>query len=501
MLKHKTFTVIITVLLSVLLFTCIAFAACGEEPAPSPEPEPTPTPSTSVVTKSFTFTPEFGGEYIFFDNIYFEELYVTTNGEEIYPSADGEYRLTSRTTYVISFKGCKELSYELTYDISDDREVTLAPGEERIVKLGKMYDEIKTVTTGNNNIKITGIYRGMPDDLKEYDYSPDIPATSCTVPLKSGDEYYVTVINDSNNAIMEGIILNDIERVSIGDDGTAEFNVRVNKGVYSYVCLADIPAGNYMLEVNGLTTSSFAVYDEYLEYVPSSSYGSDRLSFDIDARDRIYIRISGQDIETACRLYLRDDTYQWRINSEITRDTIYYAEQGTSFTLDLLVNDNVVDGEFSVSGTSADKYGYDIDGNIISISKDSFVDGGSFTIDVSYGIGAVYYYKLTVIPVLAEPFTGVTFETLNGRTLMTWENVPNLYSFAYSINGGEERKVLAGENTSIDITSYLPENTRRALVEITDVTYSYPEYDVEGSPTGETRKVTHDDVMKFVAEL
>ena len=488
----------LSVMISVLF--CSAFAACGEEPTPTPEPEPTPTPSASVVTKSFTFTPEFGGEYIFFDNIYFEELYVTTNGEEIYPSADGEYRLTSRTTYVISFKGCKELSYELTYDISDDREVTLSPGEERIVKLGKMYDEIKTITTGNNNIKITGIYRGMPDDLKEYDYSPDIPATSCTVPLKSGDEYYVTVINDSNNAIMEGIILNDIERVSIGDDGTAEFNVRVNKGVYSYVCLADIPAGNYMLEVNGLTTSSFAVYDEYLEYVPSSSYGSDRLSFDIDARDRIYIRISGQDIETACRLYLRDDTYQWRINSEITRDTIYYAEQGTSFTLDLLVNDNVVDGEFSVSGTSVDKYGYDIDGNIISISKDSFVDGGSFTIDISYGIGAVYYYKLTVIPVLAEPFTGVTFETSNGRTLMTWENVPNLYSFKYSISGGEEREVIASDVTSFDITSYLPDSARRALVEITDITYSYPVYDDSGEPTGETRKVVHDDVMKFVAE-
>ena len=144
MLKHKTSTVIITVLLSVLLFSCMVFAACGEELTPTPEPEPTPTPSTSVVTKSFTFTPEFGGEYIFFDNVNFEELYVTTNGEEMYPSAEGEYLLTARTPYVISFKGCKELSYELTYDISDDREVTLSPGEKRIVKLGKMYDEIKT---------------------------------------------------------------------------------------------------------------------------------------------------------------------------------------------------------------------------------------------------------------------------------------------------------------------------------------------------------------------
>ena len=60
--------------------------------------------------------------------------------------------------------------------------------------------------------------------------------------------------------------------------------------------------------------------------------------------------------------------------------------------------------------------------------------------------------------------------------------------------------MLAGENTSFDITSYLPENARRALVEITDITYSYPVYDDNGEPTDETREVTHDDVMKYVVE-
>ena len=83
---------------------------------------------------------------------------------------------------------------------------------------------------------------------------------------------------------------------------------------------------------------------------------------------------------------------------------------------------------------------------------------------------------------------------------MTWENVLNLYSFKYSISGGEERKVLISDVTSLDITSYISENVRRALVEITDVTYSYPVYDDNGEPTDETREVTHDDVMKYVVE-
>ena len=110
-------------------------------------------------------------------------------------------------------------------------------------------------------------------------------------------------------------------------------------------------------------------------------------------------------------------------------------------------------------------------------------------------------YDISADREVTLPFAGVTFETSNDRTLMTWQNVPNLYSFTYSVNGGEEREVTAGENTSPDITSYLPENARRALVEITDVTYSYPVYDDNGEPTEETREVVHDDVMKFVAEL
>ena len=65
--------VMITLSVMISVLFCSAFAACGEEPTPTPEPEPTPTPSTSGVTKSFTFTPIYGGEYIFFDNVYFEE--------------------------------------------------------------------------------------------------------------------------------------------------------------------------------------------------------------------------------------------------------------------------------------------------------------------------------------------------------------------------------------------------------------------------------------------
>ena len=506
MLKHKTSTVIITVLLSVLLFTCIAFAACGEEPTPTPEPEPTPTPSTSVVTKSFTFTPEFGGEYIFFDNIYFEELYVTTNGEEIYPSADGEYRLTSRTTYVISFKGCKELSYELTYDISDDREVTLAPGEERIVKLGKMYDEIKTITTGNDDIKITGIYTGSPDDLEKHGNLPDVAMSSYTLPWRSGDHYAV-VKNESNEILSMDLHFSEPLPDGVADNNGNSTGTFHSDGEIS-VCIhiVDIPEGNYTLSLEGIAEYGLfapVIYDEVLNsYV--TRYSSETIAFSMGAVDDLYIFFNTRAIgEYIWTLKKSEDLYDYRINGDIYYSNELYVTQGGSVEIDFYVNGQETDVPLEIYNDAL--YSYSMDNNVLTLNSDCIVNGSGFIIRVVYpetpgSAIPANTPDLRIVPTLAEPFAGVTFETSNDRTFMTWENVPNLYSFTYSVNSGEEREVTAGENTSLDITSYLPENVRRALVEITDVTYSYPVYDNSGEPTGETRKVVHDDVMKFVAE-
>ena len=495
----------LSVMISVLF--CSAFAACGEEPASPPEPEPTPTPSTSVVTKSFTFTPEFGGEYIFFDNIYFEELYVTTNGEEIYPSADGEYRLTSRTTYVISFKGCKELSYELTYDISDDREVTLSPGEERIVKLGKMYDEIKTISTGNDNIKITGIYRGAPDDLNRYGSSAlELSVSEYTLPWRSG-EYYVMLENIGNITQTTEIKTREqMSTVPVSEDGAAYAEAYSGGNSAEVIKFCDLPAGNYLLDVQSSNGSvDMDVYCDGLEYTNGMSTGKS-LYFTVGDDENIYLILtthsSDTEVKYECTLERYSDFYYWLVDGVPWYNDDVYLEQGDSIEIAYCKNGEKTDHIIKIS----DRGDIDeiLEGTTFTLAPDYPVYNYNFIYLRAYnGAGERYIYwpELYIVPVLAEPFTGVTFETSNGRTLMTWENVPNLYSFKYSINGGEERKVLISDVTSLDITSYISENVRRALVEITDVTYSYPEYDVEGSPTGETRKVTHDDIMKFVAEL
>ena len=169
-------------------------------------------------------------------------------------------------------------------------------------------------------------------------------------------------------------------------------------------------------------------------------------------------------------------------------------KQGESVELSFFNGEEEITSELIVQN---DGYAAEWVDGILTLNADCVCDGSSFWV---YASADGMIFGMSITPTLAEPFTGVTFETSNARTLMTWENVPNLYSFNYSINSGEEREVTAGENTSLDITSYLPENARRALVEITDITYSYPIYDDNGEPTEETRKVVHDDVMKFVAE-
>ena len=94
-IKRKILPALVLFALSV--FLCIALMACGEDrvyddtvPAPPSEQE------SNVENKTFRFTPAYGGKYVFFGNIYFGELEVTTeDGTDLTPDADGEYRLTA----------------------------------------------------------------------------------------------------------------------------------------------------------------------------------------------------------------------------------------------------------------------------------------------------------------------------------------------------------------------------------------------------------------------
>ena len=232
----------LSVMISVLF--CSAFAACGEEPASPPEPEPTPPTeqASDIERKVFQFTPEYSGEYIFFGNIYFGELEVITNeGDDLTPDADGEYRLTAGTPYTIAIEEPKFRELKLEYDISDDREVTLAPGEERIVKLGKIYDEVKTITTGNDSISISGIYTGAADDLEEYGYSPDIATSSYTLPMFDS-EYYIVLSNDGTEEKETEILLKNIDAVTFDGEGNASYDYGNNDDIY--IRLQDIPRGH-----------------------------------------------------------------------------------------------------------------------------------------------------------------------------------------------------------------------------------------------------------------
>ena len=128
-IKRKILPALVLFALSV--FSCIALMACGEDrvyddtiPAPPSEQE------SNVENKTFRFTPSYGGEYVFFGNIYFGELEVTTDdGTKLTPDADGEYRLTAGISYEIAVDEPKSRVLSLSYDCSYDREAELLPGE------------------------------------------------------------------------------------------------------------------------------------------------------------------------------------------------------------------------------------------------------------------------------------------------------------------------------------------------------------------------------------
>ena len=504
----KRYKILFTFALITVLLLSFSFIACGTETTKPPvNDDPIVVTDDCRETKTFAFDPRYSGKYIFFGNTRYYDITVKEYAEELVPTVNGEYRISGGGKYSVSFDGCEEDEYTLTYDVSDDREFTLAPGEEYLVKLGRIWNEVRTLETGNENIFISGVYKGSADDLERADLYSKItdPVSSYTMAWQYDDgDYYATIVNTGDGEETAALSFSDIPHVTVGEDGSAETTVEFDGEHYSYICFEDLPAGNYVMTLDGINELSFSIKDSDFGIVPAGLFGTDKLIFDIDEQEVIYILLFvpfANDFE--CLLDLFGNSFQWEINGVNTYDSILYMAQGETVEIYYVIN-GVRQTEYVLNvNDQLKKYDYDrLSNNIIKLSENCYVDGSGFIVTAYLTIS--YLPSLTIVPTLAEPFEGLSgIVTDAGKVTMQWQNVPNLYSFEYKLNGVLQPELLVGGKTSYDITSALPKNAARAIVEITEITYSYPVYGDDGNPTGETKKVTHSasEDMAYIANL
>ena len=435
----------------------------------------------------FEYTPCYNGEYEFAISGS-ESAAVTVYGEAgttVTPTDGGTYMLTAAETYRIETDAAgAHAEYTITPSITVSDNVTLPAGGSRIISLGEIYSAVRTLSVGNDDIYIAGILRGAggePDMLETY--GEDFTEITYAFDSSTDGIYYALLCNLSETSQTADISFEDIEEVYVGADGAAETTVEFDGEHYSYICFTDLPAGNYVLTVEGAGGLSFDLKGFDFEHIPAGLFGVDTLTFDIDYQGVIYVSLFmpiGGNFE--CILNLIDNAYQWEIDGVRTYDPVLYAEQGETLDLYYVVN-GIVQTEYTLQTRDVlDQYNYvKITNNKITILNNSYVNGNGFTVTAYQfdDLNAPCPLPLTIIPTLKYPFQGIKDITIDDQNDVTisWENVNNLEAFDMRIVG-------TNVTYTIDVASYpdreytitasqFAANSPIQTIEVTRIVYDY----------------------------
>ncbi len=507
-IKRKILPALVLFALSV--FSCIALMACGEDrvyddtiPAPPSEQE------SDVENKTFRFTPSYGGEYVFFGNIYFGELEVTTDdGTDLTPDADGEYRLTAGMSYEIAVDEPKSRVLSLSYDCSYDRETELLPGERYIVKLGRMSDGASVLESGNEEVAVCRLYTGKISDLESYKYnnqsdvSGNDRASRCDKldviwQYESGD-YYVLLENKSDIAQPVFVSTKDIVAVSMENKTSAEAAIeRSDLSAPRVIKFTDLTPGTY--EIEPYTTESgteaaklYEVYNDEFEQIGSFAYYVYALT-----GKTLYVSVRASSDDTAVQLRRLENDYNWVVDGEDVLNTgSVYIGQGDKVEVGFRINGEIYETVFDESGSVADGYVFLLshegrNGMIEQTENGSYYTAPSFyysdkrmdTLVFKKASDSdeemLHYPRLSIYVVYPEPFGGFTEITGNGEeTVFEWEYVEGLRSFTCSVDGKpllDGYEVPASNKRETRLVLYnryiFPEGKRCVLLTIDTVTY------------------------------
>ena len=511
----KRYKILFTFVLMTVLLLSFSFIACGTETTKPPvNDDPIVVTDDCRETKTFAFDPRYSGKYIFFGNTRYYDITVKEYAEELVPTVNGEYRISGGGKYSVSFDGCEEDEYTLTYDVSDDREFTLAPGEEYLVKLGRIWDEVRTLETGNGNIFISGVYKGSADDLERADLYGGItdPVSSYTMAWRYDDgDYYATVVNTGDGEETAALSFSDIPHVTVGADGSAETIVDFDGEHCSYICFEDVPAGNYVMTLDPGGMYTVDCRDENMNTVLVGQY-SEKFYFDINAEERLYIKVSDvgdivTDEEKTITLRKDNVSREWVINGVRTYENVYFAKQGETIHFDFLINGVSVDRGYDIPVVS-EIYGaqLNIDEKTITLPADCATSYKRALLGITVptsGESEIASSELCIYCTLAESFEGLDIDVKDNTVTLSWGDIPGLYSFVFKINGILQPEIIVEGKTFMDITKLIPDNADRIIIEMDNIVYQFSEYDSFGNPKTEKveQKYPADEDMVYIVDL
>ncbi len=458
-------------------------------------------------TDFFSYTPEYDGRYVL--DITGGTGYNETNasvsvtdesGDIVSRQNGGIYELEAEETYKI------HVSHSGTgarFGVSLDAEtlpssLTIGAGKTVLVSLGYMDGEVSTLSTGSNDVVIGGIYRlsgGELDLLEEYG---DTSSVTYAWDSEQHGNYYVTLENTSSSSRTAQLTMADIPSVSVGSDGSAETTVTFDGEHYSYIRFTDLPAGNYVVTVDGITGFNYIYYSN--SYSQINGYASYFANIAISESEYILGVRTTYSGNYNLTIQRKENAYQWVVNNTPTFDKQVYVAQGDNIKLEFMVNNTIIhNANFKFQENVLYEFTYE--NSYLIIADNCYVDNDGFWVNTNFDD----IYSIQIIPTIKYPFAGISTHTIDDVDCITieWEAVNNLDSFVVTIPGtsfslaidaslypNNEYRILATSMPSkmpvvtfaITEVYYDWENADKSLVE-TNLSYSFDYYFNGGNGT------------------
>lgn len=216
---------------------------------------------------------------------------------------------------------------------------SILPGDKYLLKTD--LEDVKTLTTGNQNLIIENIYL-YDNGFKPYrSYMDFSEGASVTYPFESGRDYYIMLRNDGTASI-SGITLsvNELRTVPVDEDVT----ISVDTEAFAFVN-TDMDEMSFQFTIPKSSDGSLTIYNQNGNAIGVSTIlttGDIKSSLTLGAGEKAYFFCS---LNTSLSLKITTDlTYlKWEIDGTVREGYTFTLPRGTSYNLRLLyVKDGVM---------------------------------------------------------------------------------------------------------------------------------------------------------------
>lgn len=293
-------------------------------------------------SNTFTFVPEYSGEYSFDFGAGNSNVEFVVNGQAVNVGTNGfDVSMTGGETYDIrvSNKTNVRQIYDFSTEPSSDSTVSVGNHDEYVVKWSLTSPQFKTLTTDKGNISIEVYVKNANGTFDLY--APGgyawISAPSMSFPFPAG-EYYIVLKNITSSALTATLSANDVPVVT---EGGNDVTFGRNWTYYRFTP----SAASYTLTLD--TDVDFAqmqLYDSSLQSVDIITGSMMFTANGLNSGARYYLAIRTDDTDNVSGdvvIEKSQNAYAWYIDGVKVNGNSVTLARDWEYDIELIVNDTV----------------------------------------------------------------------------------------------------------------------------------------------------------------